>query len=126
MPQLEKGGKWVYGWVVVRRERSIILPPDACVEYGFRSGDEIAFTRSSRSSGGFGIGRADRLPLLLMERVLAQGRIDKRSRVFLPPEVEAQTGSRLLVARGSRHALGFLSCGRIFEAAIRYRNLEIY
>jgi hypothetical protein len=62
MPQLGKGGKWIFGWVVVRAGERIIVPPKAYRKYGFQAGDKIAFTRSSRSSGGFGIGRADQIP----------------------------------------------------------------
>jgi hypothetical protein len=56
MTQLEKGGKWVFGWVVIRAGKRMVVPPEAYCEYGFRVGDEIAFTRGSRASGGFGIG----------------------------------------------------------------------
>lgn len=102
MPQLEKRGKWVFGWVVVRAGKKIGVPPEAYREYGFRVGDEIAFTRSSRSSGGFGIGRADKLPSLLAKRVLGRGRIDIKGWVVLPPETEAYAGDRWLTVRGSR------------------------
>jgi hypothetical protein len=41
MPQLEKGGKWVFGWVVVRPGSKITVPPEAYLEYGFQAGEEI-------------------------------------------------------------------------------------
>jgi hypothetical protein len=47
MPQLAKGGKWVFGWVVVGKRRSITIPPDAYREHGFRPGDEVVFLRGS-------------------------------------------------------------------------------
>ncbi len=46
-PQLEKGGKWVFGWVIIRAERRMLIPLEAHCEYGFRAGDEIAFTKGS-------------------------------------------------------------------------------
>ena len=107
MPQLVKGGKWVFGWVVVRPGKKITVPPEAYREYGFQAGEEIVFTRGSRRSGGFGIGRADKLPPLLKKRVLAHGRMGKRGQVILPPEVEVQADDRLLAGRGSGYALGF-------------------
>ena len=126
MPQLEKGGKWVFGWVVVRAGKKITVPPEAYREYGFRAGDEIVFTRGSRRSGGFGIGRADKLPPLLKKRVLAQGRMGKRGQVVLPPEVEAQAGDRLVVVRGSGYALGFLAQGPIYAAALQHSELVVF
>jgi hypothetical protein len=38
--------------------------PQAYQEYGFHVGDEIAFAKGSRTSGGFFIGLLERLPLL--------------------------------------------------------------
>ncbi len=126
MPQLEKGGKWVFGWVVVRAGKKITVPPGAYREYGFQPGDEIVFTRGSRRSGGFGVGRADKFPALLRKRMLAQGRMGKRGQVVLPPEVEAQAGDRLVVVRGSGYALGFLAQGPIYEVALKHPELEVF
>jgi len=125
MPQLAKGGKWVFGWVVVRAGKKITIPPEAYREYGFQAGEEILFTRGSRPSGGFGIGRATRFPPLLKKRVLAQGRMGKRGVVVLPPEVEIQAGDRLLTVRGSGYALGFLAQGLIYEEALRHPELTV-
>jgi hypothetical protein len=52
MPQLEKGSKWVFGWVVVQAGIKITVPLEAYREYGFQGGEEIVFTRGSRSSAG--------------------------------------------------------------------------
>jgi len=126
MPQLEKRGKWVFGWVVVQPGKKVAVPPEAYREYGFQAGEEILFTRGSRRSGGFGIGRAGKIPPLLKKRVLAQGRMDRRGRVVLPPEVEAQVGDRLLAVRGSGYALGFLVHGPIYEAALQHHELDAF
>jgi hypothetical protein len=120
MPQLEKRGKWVFGWIVVLTGKKVNIPPEAYREYGFRAGDEIAFTQGSRSSGGFGIGRADKMPALLKKRVLYQGKIGERAQVVLPSELEANAGDRLLAVRGSRYALGFLTYGPIYEVALHH------
>ncbi len=57
MPQLEKGGKWVFGWVMVWEQGEILIPPEACVEYGFEPGEALVLTRGSQPSGGFGPGK---------------------------------------------------------------------
>jgi hypothetical protein len=126
MPQLEKGGKWVFGWVVVRPGIKITIPPEAYREYGFQAGEEIVFTRGSRRSGGFGIGRADKIPPLLKKRVLAQGRMGKKGQVALPPEVSVQVGDQLLAVRGSGLALGFLAQGPIYELALLNHKLSAF
>ncbi len=126
MPQLEKRGKWVFGWVVVQPRKKIAIPPEAYREYGFQAGGEIVFTRGSQRSGGFGIGRVAKFPPLLKQRVLAQGRMGKNGRVVLPPEVEAQAGDRLLAVRGSGYALGFLAQGPICEEALRHSELTVF
>jgi hypothetical protein len=126
MPQLEKGGKWVFGWVVVQPGTKITVPPEAYREYGFQAGEEILFTRGSRRSGGFGIGRAEKAPALLRKRVLAQGWMGRRGQVVLPSEVEAQVGDQLLAVRGSGLALGFLAQGPIYEEALKHPELEVF
>jgi len=126
MPQLEKRGKWVFGWVVVQPGIKITVPPEASREYGFQAADEIVFTRGSRRSGGFGIGRADKIPALLRKRVLAQGRMGQHGRVVLPPEVGVQVGDRLLAVRGSGLALGFLVQGPIYAAALQHSGLVVF
>jgi hypothetical protein len=90
------------------------------------TGDEIAFTRGSRSSGGFGIGRADKMPALLIRRVLDQGKIGEKGQVILPSEIKAKIGDRLLAVRGSRYALGFLAYGPIYEVALQHSELATF
>jgi hypothetical protein len=51
MPQLVKGGKWVFGWVIVGRQREMQIPPEANAEYGFQTGDQVFLLPGSRRSG---------------------------------------------------------------------------
>jgi len=129
MPQLAKGGKWVFGWVVVGPEMEIRIPPEAYAEYGFQAGEEVVFLAGSRASGGFAIGRPERLAqskIPLTRRAIARGRIGKDGRVRLPPETGAEPGRRLLVGRGSGLALGFLQRGSIVEEALRHPELQVF
>ncbi len=50
MPQLVKGGKWVFGWVVVRAGKKIAVPPEAYREYGFQAGDRAGSASVERTS----------------------------------------------------------------------------
>jgi hypothetical protein len=128
MPRLVKGGKWVYGWVVVSAERKLPIPPDAWQEYGFQAGDQVLFLRGSRRSGGFGVGKTERIAdsfgrFEMGNRMLGQARLDRDGSVTLPPAIEAEPGDRLLAVRGSGLALGFVTRGPIYERAGRHPEL---
>lgn len=123
MPQLVKGGKWIFGWAVVGTDRKIRIPPEAFVEYGFQTGEEVLFLPGSRRSGGFSIGRPESLAqskIPLEKRSIGRGRIEEGGQVVLPSETGAVPGRRLLVGRGSGVALGFIQQGPIFEEALRH------
>lgn len=126
MPQLAKGGKWVFGWVIVGNGREIAIPPDAYREYGFQTGDAVIFLKGSRRSGGFSIGRANHIPALLTKRALGHGQVDESGRVIAPPDASVQPGDRLLAVRGSGYALGLLARGPIYEEAIQHPELEMF
>jgi hypothetical protein len=53
MPQLTKGGKWVFGWCVVGLDGEIQIPPEAYIEYGFQPDETVVITLGSRHSGGY-------------------------------------------------------------------------
>jgi hypothetical protein len=129
MPQLVKGGKWVFGWTIVGPGRVATIPPEAWDEYGFRVGDEVTFIAGSRRSGGFGLSHERLLrdtALVLGARALAQGRIAETARVAVPAAVGPQAGDRLLVVRGSGRALGFLTRGPIYEEALRHPEVAVF
>ena len=79
MPRLVKGGKWVYGWVVVGPGLTLSIPPAAWCKYGFQAGGEALLLRGSRTSGGFGLADAARLSARLATRVLGRARFDKEA-----------------------------------------------
>jgi hypothetical protein len=127
MPQLVKGGKWVFGWVVVGPGHEVCIPPEAYAEYGFRPGDVVFFMKSSRSSGGFGLGKQEILAASpILSRRLAEGIVTSEGLVHLPPEMAIQPGERLLVVRGSGLALGFLQRGPICDEALKHPELETF
>jgi hypothetical protein len=129
MPQLVKGGKWVFGWVIVGLAGELPIPPEAWDEYRFQVGDEVIFLPGSRRSGGFGLSHprlmADR-PAPLEARALARGRIEDRGWVVMPAAVGVQPGDRLLAVRGSGRALGFVARGPIYEEALRHPELACF
>lgn len=131
MPQLVKGGKWAYGWVVVGPRGELPIPPAAWEEYGFQVGEEVVFLPGSRRSGGFGLSTPRLLAgssIPLGEgRLIGRGRIGEDRQVVLPPEGEIGPGDRLLAVRGSGYALGFVSRGPIYDGALRHPDeLEVF
>jgi len=129
MPQMNKGGKWVFGWCVVGASGEIRIPPEAYAEYGFQAGDPIVYLRGSRCSGGFSVGRLHKLagsagPLL--RRSLGQGIVQEMGRIAVPPETGLRSGQHLLAVRGSGYAVLFLTCGPIYEEALTRLNLETF
>jgi hypothetical protein len=129
MPQLVKGGKWIFGWVVVGPDREIRIPSEAYIEYGFQAGEPVFFLAGSRTSGGFSILREARLPdseIPLDKRAMATGVVGVRGCIVLPSEIGVLPGDRLLAGRGSGLALGFLRQGPIFEEALRHEELQVF
>jgi hypothetical protein len=127
MPQLVKGGKWVFGWCIIGPDSEIQIPPEAFVEYGFKSGETVFITSGSRCSGGVGIGQPEKLentPLQL--RIIGQSTISLGGRVALPSETGVQPGERLLVVRGSGLALGLLQRGPIYEKALKHPEIQTF
>jgi hypothetical protein len=55
MPQLNIGGKWVFGWAIVGECCEVQIPPEAYTEFGFQPGEMVIIIRGSRRSGGVGI-----------------------------------------------------------------------
>jgi hypothetical protein len=53
MPQLEKGGKYVFGWSRVRQDGSVRIPEETRQEYRIEPGENVFLISGSRTSGGF-------------------------------------------------------------------------
>ena len=120
MPQLEKGGKWVFGWVIVDADRRIRVPQDAWTEYGFTAGQEALLIKGSKTSGGFGLGTEDHVGETLRGRELARSSFERGRVISIPREVNIEPWQRLLAVRGSGRALGFIAHGSIFELALKH------
>lgn len=71
MPQLVKGGKYVYGWSKVGDTGKIVIPPDAVEEYNLRDGEKVILMPGSSCLGGFGITTVERLQNSLLDSMVA-------------------------------------------------------
>lgn len=128
MPQLNKGGKWVFGWVVVSKNHQIQIPQESYSEYGFQSGETVYFTRGSRRSGGFGVGRQDIFLRneRIRSRIILPEIMGENMRINIPPEINIRPGERLLAVRGSNYALGFLQFGPIYDEALNHSGIGVF
>ena len=127
MPQLVKGGKWVFGWTILEQGLEVRVPPEAYLEYGFQERGALLFLRGSRSSGGFIMGKRERLDgSILKPRVLAEGWMGEDMLVGLPQVLGFEAGKKFLVVRGSGLALSFLAFGRIYEEGLIHPEIEVF
>ena len=153
MPRLVKGGKYVYGWSRIGDDGSITIPPEALAEYGLLEGESLIVMPGSRTSGGFGLARAENLEQSpvgaflkkcpeLARFDLAEGEVRevdgrqycwvrvRNGSVRLPPAMLSaygmDPGGRLLVGRGSHMAIGFIARGIIVEEGKRHPELEMF
>ncbi|MFW9905346.1 MAG: hypothetical protein ACFFFH_13480, partial [Candidatus Thorarchaeota archaeon] len=138
MPQLVKGGKYVFGWSLVQKNGRIIIPEEASIEYEFKTCDKAIIMPGSLTSGGFNISRVNQLKKGPFKEVLTLLNYSDETKTFgihelklveirkkrfvcwirlnmgkyftLPSETLTIYGikveDKLLVCRGSGHALG--------------------
>jgi hypothetical protein len=128
MPQLVKGGKWVFGWVIVGGQGELVIPHEALDEYGFQPGEVAVFLQGSQSSGGFGLSSPRllaKMGLPLRVRTLARGSIGEDGQIVLPPALAMRPGARLLAVKGSGRALGFVARGLIYDEALLHPGLDV-
>ena len=57
MPQMNRGGKFIFGRSLVREDGTVRLPDQAVEEYGLTSGSRVYLFTGSKSTGGFCITR---------------------------------------------------------------------
>jgi len=151
MPQLAKGGKHVFGWSRVRATGCIMVPPEALAEYHMAEAEILLLLPGSRTSGGFVLGRYDRVRQSprgtvldrcreLRDLQVAEGEWKecagkpycwiqlRNSAITLPLSTLAQygikAGDKLMVIRGSGLAIGFSVRGPLVAEAPKHALLE--
>ena len=155
MPQLNKGGKFVFGLSAIHPDLTIHLPPQILSEYdAARDGKVIIFT-GSKITGGFCVTTYSLLAdsklkhilkecPTLMDGQLSEGKfiqykgrkyawlkIDKNGVIKLPQStlavLQLQSGMELLSIRSSDIAFTMGAKGPLLEKAYSFRgNIERY
>ena len=154
MPQLAKGGKFIFGLSGVSVKGTVAIPPQAMDEYKFREGDYIILMSGSRRSGGFGLtkrsiieksaiaGTVKDLPGLFSYRIPEAEVVSGRGRLFcwttiktggcieVPPETLSRygvkAGDRLAVGRGSYLSIAFIARGPILHECRKHPELQVF
>ena len=53
MPQMSKGGKYIFGWALIRENGQVIFPAPAVEEYKLHQEQYIYIVSGSKQTGGF-------------------------------------------------------------------------
>jgi hypothetical protein len=153
MPQIAKGGKFIFGWSRVRETGEIVIPGTAFDEYGLKADAGVILISGSRTSGGFAITSRRLLEGSYLGVVMkakpgpgvfrtlegktvefkgrhyCQARLDGNRFRLSVAALEAfgvAVGDRLLAVRGSGTGLGMIVRGPIIEAARNHPEIEEY
>ncbi|MFX1503446.1 MAG: hypothetical protein ACFFDH_20955 [Promethearchaeota archaeon] len=154
MPQIIKGGKYIFGWSKVGNQGKIKIPPEAFREYNLSLDECVILFSGSKTSGGFGVSSIRILRNSAMNEItekitslakykIPEGEIiefknrkycllrilDDKS-IVLPERIldafEINTNDLLLSGRGSHLAIGFIAKGPIFEEAKKHPEIEMF
>ena len=70
MPQLSKGGKYVFGWSRVREDGGIRIPDEAMQEYHLKPDERVILMSGSKTSGGFSVAKKSSLKESVFSKIL--------------------------------------------------------
>ncbi len=148
MPQLNKGGKFIFGFSVIRPDGTVCLPPQAVREYGLEQDETAVIFTGSKVTGGFCVTARRLLAGSKLSHILAECpsladasapegvlapykgrryawlRLGPQGQVRLPPELlaalELHPGMELLSIRSSDIAFTMGAKGPLLARAYAY------
>ena len=151
MPQLVKRGKYVFGWSRIENDSKIKIPQEAVEEYSFKTGEVVVLISGSKSSGGFGIFKLEKLQSNPIKSLLHQiegilkCKIPTNKGIFYKNRYYCWTTikeedyiillnetlkiyriiipTKVLAVRGSGLGLAFLSRGSIYQEALQHPEI---
>jgi len=153
MPQIIKGGKYVFGSSKKNQQGKIMIPKEAMKEYNFFEEQKVFLMPGSKKSGGFGITTYEKLKesklnsLLKDNPDLAQFKLERgkikeiKGRAYYWKRIQNNTikmsqnalkifginpRNLLLAVRGSNLALGFISKGSIYDEAKKHTEIPTF
>ena len=155
MPQLVKGGKYIFGWTWINKDLKVRIPDETYDEYKFTETDKLIILSGSTSSGGFSIitpksiinsklskniirllgykedsnsFKTDKLEIIKQGgRLLSWTYLEKEKyfifSIDLISALNLNIGDKLLVGRGSGLGPAFIFKGKIYEEALKHKDL---
>jgi hypothetical protein len=154
MPQLNKCGKYVFGWSLVRPNGDIMLPDEALHEYRVSAGSNVILISGSATSRGFRVSTLELLeksfysqifeehpelakPITTGNRLVFRKneaftcvRLSDDRLINLVPQVmerfDLKYGSRLLSIRGSNIGFAMIVKGPLVTRALSHSELTVY
>jgi len=145
VPQLERGGKYVFGWSVLHPDGSVRLPPEAVVEYGLPRQGSLVVMSGSKTSRGMRVGTAARLEGTVLDpasaipcggglarlksSLVATAMIHDGMMTVPAAALDAfglSAGDRLLVIRGSNLAFVMAQTGPLVEIGCRHPEVVVF
>ena len=155
MPQLSKGGKFVFGKSLIQADWSIRFPPQAVEEYGIALEGKVYLFSGSKTTGGFCVTRRglllpSKIGCILADRpalrdyLLPQGKFVRyKGRIYcwltispdgvirlterMMEDLSLQAGMELLSIRSSDIAFVMGAKGPLLEHAANYEGvIEVY
>lgn len=155
MPQVTKGGKYIFGWSEIKKDLSIQIPKMAIDEYNITSEGRVFLISGSKTTGGFVVTKKDLLynskignilkeTPSLCDYTISEGKFIKyKGRLYCWYNIsksgelqfnetmlrilEVKIGDRLLSIRSSDIAFCMGVKGELIERAENYKGkIEIY
>ena len=154
MPQLSKGGKYVFGWSRVREDGGIRIPDEAMREYHLKLNEEVVLMSGSKTSEGFSVAKKSSLEQSVFSRILDSNsklasyqteegetinfpgrhccwvRIRQGRVISVPPHTletyGVKPGDRLLSIRGSNIGFALIVRGPIVETAKTHPEIRLF
>lgn len=109
MPQLVKGGKYVFGLALIRENYQIQIPPEAFDEYALAKTDIIVILSGSKTSGGFGIHTPKRIRESKIYKILEHLQYDQYSNRFNIPVYTIKNMNQRMISWTNIHKNGLFS-----------------
>ena len=154
MPQMSKGGKYIFGWSEIREDGALIFPLPAVEEYNLHQEQYIYIVSGSKQTGGFCVMSKSLLFLSklnhilkenprLADRTLKEGElISYKGRKYgwltlkdngvrlsesLMQMLDIKTGDKLLAIRSSNIAFTMGAKGSLIQKANEYTGeIEVF
>ena len=104
MPQIVKGGKYIYGWLIIKSDKSINLPKMVIEEYKISDKDKCILFTGSKTTGGFCLSTISLLEKSMLKNILIDNRELWECRI---PEQE------FIKYKGRKYCWIPINCGKL-------------